>query len=410
MHCPILLADMNSFFASVHQALDPALQGRPVIVAGDPAKRHGIVLAASYEAKACGIQTGITVGEARNLCREGVFIKPRYNHYVNFSTRIVRIMHDFTPLVEPFSIDEAFMDVSGCGHLFGTSSAIARKLKGRIKEDVGVLCSVGVGPNKLLAKMAASMQKPDGLTVLDLTGVRDKIWPLPVRELFGVGRRLEKRLRDLNIHTIGELAGYPLPVLQKKFGLMGHVLHLSANGIDYSPVDPHSLEKVKSIGRQVTLSRDYRGYHEIEEVILELCDIVCRRVRLGGYVGRTVNLSLKDTEFLWISRALTVAHLTANAADVHRAAVELLHRHWPDWKPVRMVGVSLAGLVKNIAEQLDLFGEVERARRLNAACDRLRDRFGEKSIFRAISLAPGGVLRERDGRVETATEYLNKLR
>jgi DNA polymerase-4 len=389
---------MNSFFASVHQALDPALRGRPVIVAGDPAKRHGIVLAASYEAKACGIQTGIAVGEARNLCREGIFIKPQYSHYVDFSTRIVRIMKDFTPLVEPFSFDEAFMDVSGCDYLFGPSQEIALKLKGRIKKEVGVLCSVGVGPNKLLAKMAAGMQKPDGLTVLDLTGVPVKMWPLPVRELFGVGRRLEKRLRDLNIHTIGELAGYPLPVLQKRFGLMGHVLHLSANGIDYSPVDPHSLEKVKSIGHQITLPRDYRGYNEIEVVILELCEIVCRRVRLAGYVGKTVNLSLKDTDFLWISRSHTVAHPTATAADVYRAAVELLHRHWLDWKPVRMVGVSLAGLFKNTAEQLDLFGEVERARRLNAACDRIRERFGEQSILRAVSLTPGGVFRERAGR------------
>jgi DNA polymerase-4 len=179
---------------------------------------------------------------------------------------------------------------------------------------------------------------------------------------------------------------------------MGHVLHLSANGIDYSPVEPCSLEKVKSIGHQITLPRDYRGYQEIEGVILELCDIVCRRVRLGGYIGRTVNLSLKDTEFLWISRSRTVADFTANASDVNRAAVELLHRHWPDWKPVRMVGVSLSGLVKNLAEQLDLFGEVERTRRLNAACDRIRDRFGEQSILRAISFAPGGVFRDRDRR------------
>ncbi|MGI6491916.1 MAG: DNA polymerase IV [Peptococcaceae bacterium] len=398
MYCPILLADMNSFFASVHQAMEPSLRGRPVIVAGDPAKRHGIVLAASYEAKACGVQTGMALNEARNLCRDGVFIKPQYSQYVNFSTRIIRIMKDFTPLVEPFSIDEAFMDVSGCEQLFGTSLDIAGQLKRRIKEEVGVLCSVGVGPNKLLAKMAAGMQKPDGLTVLDLSDVQLKMWPLPVRELFGVGRRLEKKMHELNIHTIGELACYPLPVLQKRFGLMGHVLHLSANGIDYSPVNPHSFKEVKSIGHQITLSRDYRGYPEIEGVILELCDIVCRRVRLGGYVGRTVNLSLKDTEFLWISRSSTMANYTADAADVCRTATGLLHRHWPDWKPVRMVGVSLSGLLKNAAEQLDLFGVVEHSRRLNDVCDRIRDRFGEKSILRAISLAPAGVLRERAGR------------
>jgi DNA polymerase IV len=397
LRCPILLADMNSFFASVHQALEPWLRGKPVIVGGDPVKRHGIVLAASYEAKAFGVKTGMAVWEARSLCPDGVFLKPRQSHYVNFSARIIRIMKDFSPLVEPFSIDEAFMDLSGCGHLFGSSLDIALKLKKRIKEEIGVMCSVGVGPNKLLAKMAAGMQKPDGLTVLDLTDVPDKMWPLPARELFGVGSRLEKRLRDLNIHTIGELACYPLMVLRKRFGLLGHVLYLSANGIDYSPVDPRSLEKVKSIGHQITLPRDYRGYRQIEVVILELCEIVCRRVRLGGFVGRTVNLTLKDVEFLWVSRSHSVTCPTASANDIYRVAVELLRRHWPEWKPVRMVGVSLAGLVKNTFEQIDLFGEVEKARLLHAACDRIKDRFGEQSILRAVSLTPDGVFRDRNG-------------
>lgn len=397
MRCPILLADMNAFFASVHQAMDPGLRGKPVIVGGDPAKRHGIVLAASYEAKACGVKTGMAVWEARNLCPEGIFLKPRHGRYINFSARIIRIMRDFSPLVEPFSIDEAFMDVSGCGHLFGSSLEIALKLRERIKREVGVLCSVGVAPNKLLAKMAAGMQKPDGLTVLDFPDVPDKVWPLPVRELFGVGDRLEKRLRDLNIHTIGELARYPLPVLRKRFGLIGHILSLSANGVDYSPVDPHSLERVKSIGHQITLPRDYRGYRQIKVVILELCEIVCRRVRLGGFVGRTVNLTLKDADFLWMSRARTMTYPSASTGDIYRVAVELLHQHWPSWKPVRMVGVSLAGLVKNTAEQIDLFGEVEKARLLNSACDRIKDRFGEQSILRAVSLTPDGVLLERNG-------------
>lgn len=394
MRCPILLADMNAFFASVHQAMDPGLQGKPVIVGGDPAKRHGIVLAASYEAKACGVKTGMTLGEAGRLCPHGVFVKPRHGCYADFSKRIIRLMKDFSPLVEPFSIDEAFMDVSGCQGLFGSSPAIARQLKGRIKREVGVLCSVGVAPNKLLAKMAAGMQKPDGLTVLDFPDLPDKVWPLPVGELFGVGRRLEKRLRDLNIRTIGELAGYPLPVLKKRFGLIGHILSLSANGIDYSPVDPYSLERVKSIGRQITLPRDYRGYHQIRVVVLELCEIVCRRVRLKGMVGRTVSLTLKDTEFLWMSRTRTMTCPSADPGDVCRVALELLHQHWPDGKPVRMVGVSLAGLVKNTAEQMDLFGQVEKARLLNAACDRIKNRFGEQSLLRAVSLTPEGVLLE----------------
>lgn len=397
MRCPILLADMNSFFASVHQAMEPRLRGKPVIVGGDPAKRHGIVLAASYEAKAFGVKTGMAVWEARSLCPAGIFLKPGHSHYVNFSARIIRIMKDFSPLVEPFSIDEAFINLSGCGHFFSSSLEAALQLKKRIKEEIGVLCSVGIGPNKILAKMAAGMQKPDGLTVLDLTDVPDKLWPLPVRELFGVGARLEKRLRDLNIHTVGELACYPMPVLRKRFGLLGHVLHLSANGIDYSPVDPHSLERVKSIGHQVTLPKDYRGYRQVEVVILELCEIVCRRVRLGGYAGRTVNLTLKDVEFLWLTRAQSIPCPTASVNDIYKVAVELLHRHWPEWKPVRMVGVSLAGLVKNTSEQMDLFGEAERARLLHAACDRIKDRFGEQSILRGVSLTPEGVFRGRNG-------------
>ncbi len=397
MRCPILLADMNSFFASVHQAMEPRLRGKPVIVGGDPAKRHGIVLAASYEAKAFGVKTGMAVWEARSLCPAGIFLKPGHGHYVNFSARIIRIMKDFSPLVEPFSIDEAFINLSRCGHFFSSSLEAALQLKKRIKEEIGVLCSVGVGPNKLLAKMAAGMQKPDGLTVLDLADVPDKLWPLPARDLFGVGARLEKQLRDLNIHTIGELACYPLPVLRKRFGLLGHVLHLSANGIDYSPVDPHSLERVKSIGRQVTLPRDYQGYRQVEVIILELCEIVCRRVRLGGYAGRTVNLTIKDVDFSWLTRAHSIPCPTASVNDIYKVAVELLHRHWPEWKPVRMVGVSLAGLVKNTSEQMDLFGEAERARLLHAACDRIKDRFGEQSILRGVSLTPEGVFRGRKG-------------
>ncbi|NLJ76502.1 MAG: DNA polymerase IV [Peptococcaceae bacterium] len=395
MRCPILLADMNSFFASVHQAMEPCLREKPVIVGGDPAKRHGIVLAASYEAKACGVKTGMAVWEARSLCPSGIFLKPRYGYYIDFSSRVIRIMKDFTPLVEPFSIDEAFLDLSGCDHFFDSSLTASLKLKRRIKEETGLMCSVGVGPNKLLAKMAAGMQKPDGLTVLDFGDVPGKMWPLPIKELFGVGPRLEKRLNDLNIHTIGELAHYPLSVLRKRFGLIGHVLYLSANGIDYSPVDPHSLEKVKSIGHQLTLPRDYRGYRQIEVVILELCEIVCRRVRLGGFVGRTINLTLKGADFLWVSRSQSVGLPTASTNDIYRVAAALLHRHWPAWKPVRMVGVSLAGLVKMTSEQLDLFGEVEKARLLHAVCDQIKDRFGEQSILRAVSLTPDGVYRNK---------------
>ncbi|AKX94003.1 DNA polymerase IV [Moorella thermoacetica] len=391
--CSILLCDANSFFASVHQALDPGLRGRPVIVAGREATRHGIVLAASYEAKlGYGIKTGMTVREARGLCPHGVFIPPRHDLYIEFSTRILRIMRDFTPLVEPFSIDEAWLDVRGCRDLHGSPLTVARRLKQRIREEVGITTSVGLGPSKLLAKMAAEMQKPDGLTVLDYADVPGKMWPLPVRELFGIGPRMEAHLAKLGIHTIGELAGFPVEVLIKRFGVVGRILHQCARGIDYSPVDPHSLDTVKSIGHQITLPRDYRGYEEIEVVLLELAELVARRVRLGGYLGRTVAISLKDPEFHWLGRSRTLPHYTDTAGDIYAAARHLLHRHWPEWRAVRLVGVSLAGLVPATVRQEDLFGRVERQARLDRACDQLKNRYGERVIHRAVSLTEAGVL------------------
>ncbi|MQL51502.1 DNA polymerase IV [Desulfofundulus thermobenzoicus] len=386
----ILLADMNSFFASVHQALDPALRGKPVIVAGDPSRRHGVVLAASYEAKIKGVKTGLTVGEARVLCPEGVYIQPRHHLYVHFSSRILRIMRDFTPLVEPFSIDEAFMDVTGSVKLFGPPVDIARRLKERIRREVGVTCSVGIGPNKLLAKMAAGLQKPDGLTVLTHEDVPRRLWPLPVRELFGVGPRYQQHLRKLNIHTIGDLASFPVEILQKRFGFYGLLLWLCARGIDHSPVDPDSLNRVKSIGQQITLPRDYRG-EEIRVVLLELADRVARRARAGGYAGRTVVLSLKDIHFHWLSRRKTLPLPTALAGDIYRAGVELLEENWPPSWPVRMVGLALAGLAAGVPEQLTLFGEREKRRRAEEACDAITGRYGEGSIFRAISLTGAGV-------------------
>ncbi|QGP91344.1 DNA polymerase IV [Neomoorella glycerini] len=394
--CIILLCDANSFFASVHQALDPVLRGRPVIVAGREATRHGIVLAASYEAKrGYGIQTGMTVREAKSLCPDGIFIPPRHDLYIEFSTRLLRIMRDFTPLVEPFSIDEAWLDVRGCRELHGSPLAIARRLKQRIKDEVGITTSIGLGPSKLLAKMAAEMQKPDGLTVLDYPDVPVKMWPLPVRKLFGVGPRMEAYLAKLGIHTIGDLACFPVEVLVKRFGVVGQVLHQCAHGVDGSPVDPHSLERVKSISHQITLPRDYYGYEEIEVVLLELAELVARRARLGNYLGRTVSISLKGAEFNWLGRSFTLPRYTDTAADIYTAARRLLRRHWPPWRPVRLVGVSLAGLVPAEVRQEDLFGRVEKQARLDRACDRLKNRYGERAVFRAASLTGVGVLYAR---------------
>jgi DNA polymerase-4 len=384
----ILLADMNSFFASVHQALDSKLRGKPVIVAGDPEKRHGIVLAASYEAKNKGIKTGMGIWEAQQHCPEGLFVKPQYHLYVDFSSRIRRIMNDFTPLVEPFSIDEAFLDVTSSQKLFGTPIALAQRLKERICQEIGITCSIGIGPNKLLAKMAANLQKPNGLTVMDKQDIPSILWPLPVRELFGVGPNYEQHLYKLNIHTIGDLAKYPASILKKKFGLYGETLWLNANGINSSPVDPNNLNRAKSIGQQVTLPRDYRG-EEVKLVILELADLVAYRVRTRGYLGKTVILSLKDTNFRLLSRTQTLHEPTDLAADISTAAFNLLQKHWLLHRPVRLVGIALANLSPSRLAQTELFGNKKKIRDIERACDRVRDRYGQMAICRASSLTGG---------------------
>lgn len=387
MHRVILLADMNSFFVSCHQAVRPELKDKKVIVAGDPGKRRGIVLAASYPAKAAGIKTGMPLWEARELCPDAYFLKPDYDLYMDFSCRILRIIRDFTDLVEPFSVDEAFADLTGVTRLWGPPGEIARVLKGRIHKEAGVLCSVGLGPNKLIAKMAAGLQKPNGLTILDSAEDFKRIfWPQPVRKLFGVGPRYEKHLRQCNVRTIGELANFPVRVLKRKWGKNGEMLWLCANGIDYSPVVPFALDVSKSIGQQKTLPRDLRGLQSIKVVLLELSEMVARRARQGGYAGRTVALTLRDPQLRFFCRCQSRREYTDLPEEIYRTACAILYEHWRDTWPVRLVGVTLSNLVRRDYFQGDVFGERMRLSRLARACDAVKDRFGEQAVLRGVSL------------------------
>ena len=387
----ILLVDMNAFFASVHQALEPELRGKPVVVCGDPNKRHGIVLAASYEAKKYGIKTAMPNWEAKQLLPKGIFVKPNYKKYTEFSAHNLQIMRDYSPLVQPFSIDEAFIDLAGCQKLFGTGIEVAKMIKERIRDEVGILCSVGIGPNKLIAKMASKLHKPDGLTLVTKEEVPKKFWPLPVRELFGVGSSTEKKLHFLGMRTIGDLAKYPVHSLEKRFGIVGRVLYQSANGIDHSPVNPCSLDIVKSIGNQFTLTRDYVGYEEVGTALLDIAEQVGYRVRQGGYAGKTVCLTLRGTDMQFSSWSMSLPEHTDLTEDIYLTAITLLKRQWPNNKKVRLVGVSLSNLIKNEFEQISLLAEKEKLRRLNRACDRIKEQFGYDSIRRCKSLTEAGI-------------------
>ena len=240
--------------------------------------------------------------------------------------------------------------------------------------------------------MAAGLQKPDGLTILETIDDFKKVfYNKPVRELFGIGSRYERHLRYMNIFTIGELANFPVEILQKRWGKNGVLLWYCAQGIDNSPVTPCSLDISKSIGQQRTLPRDLWGFNNIQVVIMELCEMVTRRARQGQYVGRTVSLTLRDAQFGFLSRSMSMPEYTNLPDDIYRTACRLLHKHWQQSLPVRLVGLTLSNLKPSGYEQYDLFGEKERQTKLVKACDAIRDRFGERAIFRAISLTKASI-------------------
>lgn len=392
MQRTVMLADMNCFFASVHQALDPNLRGKPVIVAGDPKKRHGIVLAKSYECKQYAtITTGMFNREAKALIPHAVFIEPRHDLYVKFSARIHEILQTFTPLVEPFSIDEFFLDVTGSTTLFGSPAEIAEKIQRKLWTQVKIPSSIGIGANKLCAKQAAEFKKPMGISTLWPHEVQDKLWPLPVRELFGIGRRLEKRLYLWGVKTIGDLAQFDTRILKNKFGIVGLYLWRSANGLDDGPVDPHALDTAKSIGHQITLPRDYLDADEINTALFDICEMVGTRVRAGNYTGRTVSVHVRDTSLYFFRWSRSLRQPTDLTEEIYQAAAAILKENWSQWRPIRLLGVSLGNLARKHFTQTECFSQREKLAAVNAAIDTLRSTYGKKCIVRGRSMLPGGI-------------------
>jgi DNA polymerase-4 len=386
----VLHVDANAFFAAVHQAEDPSLRGKPLLVAGDPARRHGIVLTASYEARAWGVRTAMPLGQALRLCPLAVVVRPDHRRYVQYSARLRDILYDVTPDVEAFSIDEAWCDVTGVLHLWdGDALAVARHIKARARGELGLTVSVGISDSKLLSKMASELEKPDGLTVLRRADVPARLWPRPVGELFGVGPRTARRLAELGVRTIGQLAAYPEDVLVQRFGRLGSRLRAHANGVDDEPVAAAGLADTKSIGHETTLSRDLATLTELEPVLLALAVQVAARLRAAGLRARTVTLKLRDTELRVHTRSRTLPAPTDLDEDVYRAARALYAERWPAGRPVRLVGVSASGLCGAAPQQHLLPEPGSERRRLYEAVDRVRARFGERAVLPARVLLDG---------------------
>ncbi|MBM7867299.1 DNA polymerase IV [Heliobacterium gestii] len=394
----VLLADMNSFYASVEVAHNPALREQPVLVCGDPERRHGIILAASRQAKSRGVKTAMTVGEARAICPDAVCVRPRMSLYMEVSWQIQQIARTLSPLVEPYSVDELFIDVRGAEHIWGGAVQAARVFRQKVWETVKVPCSIGIGPNKFLAKMACDIEakkSPSGVALWREEHVEAKLHPLPTGKMFMVGSRMERHFRDMGLLTIGELAHYPPHYLTRRFGLRGHVYHNLAWGRDPSPVCSNSFEQVKSVGHSITLPRDYHRSEDIELILLELTDEVCRRARKLGKAGKTVSVGLRAYDLTrGFYRQTALACPSNLSGPVFEKAQVLFRRYW-DGRPVRTVTVDLSGLEEDGALQQELFRDMDRQDRVSRTMDHIRDALGTTAVVRASSLLPAGQAQDR---------------
>jgi DNA polymerase-4 len=372
----IIHVDMDAFYASVEQRDRPELRGKPVIVGADP-KGRGVVSAASYEARPYGVHSAMPISKAARLCPHAAFLPVDMAKYAQVSTQIMAILGDFSPLVEPLSIDEAFLDVTGTALLLGPPLDVARAIKTRIRNEVGLVASVGVAPNKFLAKIASDLEKPDGLVEVPPGEEAAFLAPLPIRRLWGVGPSTERELAALGIVTIGQLARAPRAVLERRFGASGAHLHALAQGRDDRPVEPFSPPK--SIGAEETFGRDHRDVEHLRRVLREQAERVAGELRAEGYAAARTTLKLRFADFRTLTRSHT-GEPTQDGLAIFRRALALMARV-PITDPVRLIGLSASALGPPARGQLPLLGgDVERRERLARAVDRLADRFGPDSV------------------------------
>ena len=379
---PILHVDMDAFYASVEVLKDPALTGAPVVVGGGGPR--GVVLSASYEAREFGIRSAMPSVRARRLCPDVVFVQPDFASYRVHATRLREILLGFTPLVEPLSLDEAFLDVSGATTLFGPPPQIGRRIRAQVRHELSLPCSVGVAPNKLLAKVASARAKPDGMLVVPAAEARAFLHALPVEALWGVGERTHEVLSRLGVRTVGELAGLSPRVLERVLGEgpAGHLADLAA-GRDDRVVIPY--EAPKSVSHEETFDRDLDREALVMRELLRLAFRVAARLRREGFRARTVVLKVRLASFATLTRSRTLPDPTDVGAVLYRTAAELYRSLPGDRRRVRLLGVAATGLVSAGAEQLALLrtGRWSDAER---ALDRIEGRFGSGAAFPAALL------------------------
>ena len=376
----IIHLDMDAFYPSVEVLDNPQLKGKPVIVGGS--RQRGVVSSASYEARKFGVHSAQPMATAMRLCPHGIVLPVRMARYKEVSGQVFEIFHLFTPLVEPLSIDEAFLDVTGSTRLLGSPIEIAKKIKQMVVEKTGLTISAGVAPSKFVAKIASDMEKPDGLTVVPADKIREFLDPLPIKKMWGVGKVTQEALTRLSIHTFKDLRQMPVEVLEKKFGKHGIHMHQLSLGIDDR--DVVTAHEVKSIGHEITYSKDILDLELAKRELLSLANQVARRMRREGIEGKTITLKVKYNDFVRITRSVTLHKYTNDSAEIYSNICSLLEKTAVGKRPVRLLGISLSNLADiGSGRQLSLFNHQEpdeKRNELNKALDSIFEKFGDKGI------------------------------
>jgi len=378
----IIHLDLDAFFASVEELLDPSIAGLSILVGGDPVGR-GVVSSASYAARAYGVHSAMPMSQALRLCPQAVVRHGQHNEYGAYSKRVMVILAEYTPSLEPISIDEAFLDVSGCERLFGPADELARRIQQRIMSELSLPSSLGVASNKLVAKVASALSKPRGLLVVPPGHEAAFLAPLPIERLWGVGEVTARRLRARGVQTIGQLAVLSAQQMKALFGSAAAEMHRRALGIDDSPVGVRGRRK--SVSQERTFPRDVGDINVLRRSLLDMSETVATRLREDGDCARTVTLKMRYPDFKTITRQVTLSQPTDLAEVIHAHAMKMLQREWKKGVKVRLIGVGATGLAQ--ARQLGLFEtRAERLSRLSRAVDQIRRKYGKDAIRRASLL------------------------
>ncbi len=377
--------DMDAFFAAVEVRDNPSLRGKPVIIGADPrgGSGRGVVSTCSYEARKFGVHSALPISVAYKKCPQGIYLRGNHRKYSQVSKSIFKILEDFTPDIQPISIDEAFMDLTGSYHFFGTPLKTCQEIRRRIKQEIGLNASIGIAPNKMIAKIASDYCKPDGLIEITPQQARSFLWKLPISKMWGVGKKMQQSLHALKIFTVGELAQYPVDRLIDRYGSHGAHLHRLANGIDERPVQVRG--EIKSVSHEHTFNSDTTDRDEIIDTMLLLCEKISRRMRRYDLKGRTIGLKLRLSGFKTYTRAHTIADRVNFSDVIYETALKLFNEfHGPGMR-YRLIGVRVSNFEDQyVSDSLFKSARDERDEKLHRAFDAIKDKYGEGAIRRGL--------------------------